>query len=144
MYYIQYCFFPSGGGVDDMFMKLSLIKQIIQDVNLMCIPFSVKHPQIFWELWMSLYNMSSTISNIYTYPFNPQLMIKTQVESHDQKPKDQGTFICGPLLSKLMDVFHSWLDCFSIEVWTFIQNINFLSSVVFVYWCRFVIFVKCY
>ena len=43
-------FFHLGGGVDDMFMKLSLIKQIIQDVNLMCIPFSVKHPQIFWEL----------------------------------------------------------------------------------------------
>ena len=42
-------FFPSGGGVDDMLIRLSLIKQIIQDVNLMCISFSVKHPQIFWE-----------------------------------------------------------------------------------------------
>ena len=42
-------FFPSGGGVDDMLIRLSLIKQIIQDVNLMCISFSVKHPQIFRE-----------------------------------------------------------------------------------------------
>ena len=42
-------FFPSGGRVDDMLMRLSLIKQIIKDVNLMYISFSVKHPQIFWE-----------------------------------------------------------------------------------------------
>ena len=41
--------FPTGGGVDDVFVTLSLIKQIIKDVNLMCIAFSVKHPQIFWE-----------------------------------------------------------------------------------------------
>ena len=40
-------FFPSGG--DDVLMRLSLVKQIIKDVNLMCILFSVKHPQIFWE-----------------------------------------------------------------------------------------------
>ena len=40
-------FFPSGG--DDVLMRLLLIKQIIKDVNLMCILFSVKHPQIFWE-----------------------------------------------------------------------------------------------
>ena len=44
---IQYCFFPSGE--DDVLMRLSLIKQIIKDVNLMCISFSVKHPDIFWE-----------------------------------------------------------------------------------------------
>ena len=42
-------FFPSGGGGDAMLMRLALIKQIIQDVNLMFISFSVKHPQIFWE-----------------------------------------------------------------------------------------------
>ena len=42
-------FFPSGGGVDDVLVRLSLIKQIIKDVNLMCFSFSVKHPQIFWE-----------------------------------------------------------------------------------------------
>ena len=40
-------FFPSGG--DDVLMRLSLIKQIIKDVNLMCSSFSVKHPQIFLE-----------------------------------------------------------------------------------------------
>ena len=37
-------FFPSGG--DDVLMRLSLIKQIIKDVNLMYISFSVKHPHI--------------------------------------------------------------------------------------------------
>ena len=41
--------FPSGGGVDDVLVRLSLIKQIIKDVSLMCLSFSVKHPQIFWE-----------------------------------------------------------------------------------------------
>ena len=41
-------FFPSGG--DDVLMRLLLIKQIIKDVNLICISFSVKHPQILWEL----------------------------------------------------------------------------------------------
>ena len=57
--------------------------------------------------------------------------------------KIKGTFICGPLLSKWMGVFQSWLDCFLIGVWTTIQNINFLSSVVFVYWCPFVTISKC-
>ena len=42
-------FFLSGGGVDDVLVRLSLIKQIIKDVNLMCLSFSVKYPQIFWE-----------------------------------------------------------------------------------------------
>ena len=37
-------FFPSGGGVDDVLVRLSLIKQIIKDVNLMCFSFSVKNP----------------------------------------------------------------------------------------------------
>ena len=58
--------------------------------------------------------------------------------------KIKGTFICRPLLSKWMGVFHSWLDYFSIGVRAFIQNINFLSSVVFAYWCPFVIVVKYY
>ena len=42
-------FFPLGEGVDDLLMRLPLITQIIQGVNLMCISFSVKYPQIFWE-----------------------------------------------------------------------------------------------
>ena len=50
MCYVQYSFFPSGGGVDDVLVRLSLIKQVIKDVNLMCIAFSVKHPQIFQGL----------------------------------------------------------------------------------------------
>ena len=42
-------FFPSGRGVDDVLMMFSLMKHIIKDVNLLCISFSVKHPQKFWE-----------------------------------------------------------------------------------------------
>ena len=34
--------FPSGGGVDNVLMQLSLIKQIIKDATLMCLSFSVK------------------------------------------------------------------------------------------------------
>ena len=41
--------FTSGGGVDDVLVRLSLIEQIIKDANLMCISFSVKHPQTFWK-----------------------------------------------------------------------------------------------
>ena len=77
MRYMQCCFFPSGGGVDDVLVRLPLIEKITKDVNLMCISFSVKHPQIFWESLMSLSNTPETISNMYTYPFNPQLVVKT-------------------------------------------------------------------
>ena len=42
-------FLHSGEGVDDVLVRLLLIKQIIKDVNLMCLSFGVKHPQIFWE-----------------------------------------------------------------------------------------------
>ena len=43
--------FTSGRSVDDVLMKFTLIEQIIMDVNLICISFSIKHPQIFWESW---------------------------------------------------------------------------------------------
>ena len=39
-------FFPSGGGVGDVLARLSLIKQIIKDVNLMWLSSSMKHSQI--------------------------------------------------------------------------------------------------
>ena len=42
-------FFPSGGGVDDVLVRLPLIKQLAKDVNLLCFSFSVKHPQTVWE-----------------------------------------------------------------------------------------------
>ena len=42
-------FFPSRGGVDDVFVRLSLIKQIIKEANLMCLSSSVKQPHIFVE-----------------------------------------------------------------------------------------------
>ena len=37
-------FFTLRGGVDDVLMSLTLMKQAIKDVNLMCISFSIKHP----------------------------------------------------------------------------------------------------
>ena len=43
-------FFTSGGSVDDVLVRLLLIEEIISDANLMCISFSVKHPQTFQEL----------------------------------------------------------------------------------------------
>ena len=42
-------FLHSGEGVDDVLVRFLLIKQIIKDVSLMYLSFSVKHPQIFWE-----------------------------------------------------------------------------------------------
>ena len=56
--------------------------------------------------------------------------------------KIKGTFICGPLLLKWMDVFQSLLDWFSIGVRAFIKNINVSSSVVFVLWYPFVTIFK--
>ena len=57
--------------------------------------------------------------------------------------KIKGTFICWLLFLKWMGVFQSWLDCFSARVWAFIQNINFWSSVAFVYWCPIVTIFEC-
>ena len=101
-------FFNSGGSVDDVLVRLSLVVQIIKDANLMCISFSVKHSQTFWELWMSW-------SNLYTYLFNQQLVMKTLVESHDKKPKDQRNFYMWTIIG----VFQSWVDCLSIRVQAF-------------------------
>ena len=42
-------FLISGGGIDDVLLRLSLIEQIIKDANLMFISFSVKHPATFRE-----------------------------------------------------------------------------------------------
>ena len=51
MYYVYtvLLFFTSGGGVDVVLVRLSLIEHIIKDANLMSISFSVKYPQTFWE-----------------------------------------------------------------------------------------------
>ena len=38
-------FFISGGGFDDVLVRLQLIEKCIKDANLMCILFSIKHPQ---------------------------------------------------------------------------------------------------
>ena len=98
--YIILFFLTSDGGADEMLVRLSLIEQFIKDTNSMCIYFSIKQLQTFQELQMSLSNMSRTILNKFTYPFKPQLMIKTYFDfaSHDQKPKVNGTFILRPLV----------------------------------------------
>ena len=49
IYNSVFFFFHSGEGVDDVLVMLSLIKQIIKDINLICISFSVKRPQIYLE-----------------------------------------------------------------------------------------------
>ena len=59
--------FISDRGVDDELVRLLLAKEIIKDANLMCISFSVKHPQTFGESQMSSSNMTRTIANMYTY-----------------------------------------------------------------------------
>ena len=45
-------------------------------------------------------------SNLYTYLFNQQLVMKTLVESHDKKPKDQRNFYMWTIKA----VFQSWVD----------------------------------
>ena len=95
MCYIQYCFFPLGGGVDDVVGEV-----VINQTSYEGYQFDVHCIQC------------QTSTDIL----------------------EKGTFICGPLPFKWMDVFQYWLDCFSSRVLAFIQNINFLSSVVFVYW----------
>ena len=68
------------GGVDDVLLRLPLIELIIKDANLM--------PN--WCLFpCQTATLYRTISNMYIYPFNPQLGIKAQVESHDKNPQDQ-------------------------------------------------------
>ena len=77
-------FFTSTVGADEVLVRLQLIKQIIKDANSMCISFSVSG--IVNE------NMSRFISSLYTYPFNPQLVIKIQNESHYKNPNVQRNF----------------------------------------------------
>ena len=72
----------------------------------MYISLSVKHPEMFWE----------TISNKYKYPFNPQLVVKTQVENHDKKPKEHRNFYMWVNIFKWMGVFQSWFYYFPIGV----------------------------
>ena len=74
-----------------------------------------QNSQAFWESWMSW-------SNLYTYLFNQQLVMKTWVESHDKKPKDQRNFYMWTIIG----VFQSWVDCLSIRVQAFFENIKFL------------------
>ena len=92
MYYIQYCFFfTSGRGVDDELVRLLLVEEIIKDANLMCISFSVKHPQTFGESWMSSSNMTRTIANMsYQLTHNWRSKHKLKVIIRNQKIK--GTF----------------------------------------------------
>ena len=49
IYSTIFFFFTSGGDVDDVLLRLTLIEKIIKDTNLMSILFNVKHPQTFRE-----------------------------------------------------------------------------------------------
>ena len=42
-------FLTSGGGIDNVLVRLSLIEQMIRDANSMCISFSVKNQQTLRE-----------------------------------------------------------------------------------------------
>ena len=77
IFYMWYGFFTSGGGDDEVLGTFLLIEQVIKDASSMYISFRVKHSQTFWESWMSLSNMSRTITVMYRCPFKQQLVIKT-------------------------------------------------------------------
>ena len=47
--------------------------------------------------------MSTAISNMFTYPFYPQFVIKTKVECHDEKPKNRGNFYMWTIITFWMD-----------------------------------------
>ena len=85
MLYRVLFFFPSGGGVDD-FINQWGVEVVINQTNCQECNFDVHciQCQAFSESWISLSNMSRAIPNMYTYPFNSQLVI-----NHDKKPKDQ-------------------------------------------------------
>ena len=53
--------------------------------------------------------------NLYTYLFKQPLVMKTRVEGHDKKPKDQRNFYMWTIIG----VFQSWVDCLSIRVQAF-------------------------
>ena len=111
MSYTQDCFFTSckssmiiclindnltnTSSTDEILVMLSLMEEIIKDANSMWISFSVKQPQTFLESWMSFSNMFSTISNMYTYTFNPKLVIKHKLKVIIRNQKIKGTFIRG-------------------------------------------------
>ena len=102
-------FLNSGGSVDDVLVKLSIVFQIIEDANLMWISFSVKHSQTFWESWMSL-------SNMYSYPFTQSTIgdeNKLKVMIRNQKTKEL-------YMWTIMGIFQSWVDYLSTEVQAFI------------------------
>ena len=109
--------FTSGGGVDEVLVRLQLIEQVLKNVNLMCILFSVKHLQKFQVSGMSLFNMSRTICNMYTFPFNLPFVIK--VESHDKKAKDQRSFETQTI------IFLMERSILALVRLSFIQNIYF-------------------
>ena len=86
MYYIQYCFFTSGGDIDEVLVRLSLIEQTIKDANSISILFGVKHPQTFWELWMSLSNLSRIyFQYVYIPTIYTDLVLKVMIRNQKIK-----------------------------------------------------------
>ena len=125
MYYIQHCFFfhfrwRCWWRVGEVVVNQTNYQGYQFDVDFIKCQTCTE----IWESWLNLSNMFKTISNIYTYPFNPQLK-KKKLKVMIRNQKIKGTIICGPLFFKWMEVFESWLDCLSIGVWGFVKNINF-------------------
>ena len=143
MCYIQYCFFAfwwrCWWHVGEVVINQTNYQECQFDVH--CI-----HCQTSTDILGIVNEFAQYVQNYFQYvykPFNSQLVIKKSVEDHDKKPKYQRNFYVWTVTFKWISVFQSWLDCFSIGVLAFIQNINFLSSVVFAYWCPFVTIFKC-
>ena len=65
MYYIQYCFFTSGGGADDMLVRLSLVEEIIKDANLMCISST--------DIWGIMNKFVQYVQNYFQYLYIDRL-----------------------------------------------------------------------
>ena len=57
---------------------------------------------------MSLSNMPRAISNMFKYPFYPQLVIKIKVECHDEKPKNRGNFCMWTIIT------FEWMEYFNL------------------------------
>ena len=84
-------------------MRLYLIKQIINEVISIFISFSVKYPDTFWKLCVSLSNMSRRTPNMYTYRYTqltPNWLQKHDLKVMIRNQKIKGTFILGMLFSE--------------------------------------------
>ena len=115
-------FFTSFGAVDEVLVRLLLIEKLIEDAYSMCILFSVKHPQTFHKLSVKFLQYMQNYFQYVCIPIQPQLVIKHMLKVIIRNQKIRETFILGRLFLNRW----GYLDCFSIAVLAYLQNINFL------------------